>query len=525
MTPEEERTVRDKYEADWRQIENARKELEAYVSQVCARLARDSDFRPRFVEARPKPVPSILRKLQEKEAGPDELYEAVGDLLGARVVVYNLCDAKVFREEVLADEACPLAPLVPEDVEYPTGYRAIHVNGHLGQYGCEIQIRTAVQDAWAVTSRADVYHARINPLIKKLSTAQASILNGVDDVLQAIRDLGEKSGSDEIEAASPQPDPDGDLGAPRPPEGIDDSRMRSAKGALKPEELYVLNSPISEERVAAFRTGIESERTRSTVRQLFRAVEGYARRYEYESTARYGIRANAWKGPLVEGSNWAEYNPTDFARMFERGLQRRFGERLQGRSTSTRTLRSWEEIADFIREATRDMEGAERQADLLVIQGEVDQSLENELLANTDWTATPAVRGVDVSSAGLWGDVINGLPVLRIHDTQPPPSIHVVDLTGFRYEQTNPDAMSDDDLLVRVEPYNFELAAEAVDKNPDLLSSLYRTAYQEEGQLDREEAIVRMQLNVRLHLIEGRLIQAQDGAMSVSSAALLGSDP
>lgn len=524
MTPEEERTVRDRYEADWREIENARKELEAYVNQVCARLARDAEFRTRFVEARPKPVSSILRKLQQKKAGPDQLYEIVGDLLGARVVVYNLCDANEFRDELLADGACPLAPIVAEEVEYPTGYRAIHVNGRLGQYGCEIQIRTTVQDAWAVTSRADVYDATTNPLIDTLLTAQASILNGVDEVLQAIRDLGQKTRGDDIETASPQPEPEEDLVSPRPPEGINHSRFQGALDALKPSELYVLNGSVSDERVEALKTGIDSERTRSTVRRLFRAAGGYERRYEYESTARYGNRMNAWKGPLVKGSSWIEYNPSDFARAFERALLQRLGQLLSGRPTGARILRSWEDIADFMREATREIERAERQADLLVIQGNVDRSLGIELLENTDWTATPAIRGVDLSIGGHWGDVINGLPVLRIHDTQRPPSIHVVDLTGFRYVQTNPDAMSDEDILVRVDPYNFELAAETVNQNPSLLSSLYRAAHQEEGEFNREEAIVRIQLQVRLHIIEGGLIEERDGPMSVSSAPLLGSD-
>ena len=519
MTPEEERAVREKYESDWRRIESARRELESYVSQVCARLSRDSEFRLRFVEARPKPVPSILRKLTEKGAGPAELYESVTDIVGARVVVYNLSDSEALLQELLADEGCPIAPVTKERVHYSTGYRAIHVNGYLGQYGCEIQIRTAVQDAWAVTSRADVHHLPHNALIEAVSGAQATILGGVDDMLQTVRDLREKSRTDELGAAEPKPaEPEEPVAPSRPTEGLDHSRMRSAREALASDESYVLNAAIADARVAALKAGIESERERSAVRRLFRAVELYERSYEYEATARFGNSLYAFKGPLVEGSNWAEYQPADFSRGLEGFLLFQLGQQLQRALPAAPPLGSWNAVTSFITDAVREIEQAQGQADLLAIVGEPDRSLQMDLMRNADWSAARIVRGVDLSNTELIHDLVGGLPVLRIYDTRLSPSIHVVDLTGFRYVQTNPDAMSDDDLTVRAEPISWELAAEIIDKNPDLPAQLYHSTHGEDGRFTREEAVVRLQLQVRLHIIEGGLIQQTRDALSRSSA-------
>ena len=534
MTPEEEREIRTRYDSDWQAIESVRNELEGYLRQVCARLSRNTDFRPRFVEARPGPksFSSILRKLNDRGAGPDKLYEVVTDLVGTRVVVYNLSDAEAFLEELLADEVCPIAPVTEERIEYPTGYRAIHANGYIGQYGCEIQIRTAVQDAWAVTSRADVHHLPSDALIETLSEAQATILRGVDDMLQTIRDLREKSRTDEPGAAEPEPpvppeppkppEPPEKPVAPSPPtEGLDHSRMRRAREALASHDEFVLNAPISEARVAALKAGIESERERSAVRVLFRAIGAYERRYEYEATTRFGNRFRAFKGPLVEGSNWAEYHPADFSQGLERFLLFQLGQQLQGALSDAHPIGSWDGLASFVAEAVEEIEQAHGQADILAIVGEPDRSLQMDLTRNTDWSATLIVRGVDLSNSDLVKETVAGIPVLRIYDDRLSPSIHVVDLTRLRYEQTNPDTMSDDNLIVRAEPISWELAAEDIDANPDLPAQLYHSTHGTDGRFTREEAVVRLLLQVRLHIIEGGFIEVPDDALW-RSAALLG---
>lgn len=517
MTPEEERLVRAIHYRDRPALEAARDEVEGYLRQLCAHLARHSSFRPRFVEARVKSVASILRKLDERGASVSDLYKAVTDLVQARVVVYNLSDAEAFRDELLRDESSPIDDASAEAISYPTGYRAIHVDGRLGEYGCEMQIRTVVQDAWAVTSRADMYRGDDNELLTILSRAQASIMGGVDDVLQAIRDLTEKSRSQQIDIAEPEPTEHAEAPVHRG-EGLDHSRIRDAQDALPPEEQLVLAAPISEARVQALKAGIESDRESSGVRRLFRAVAAYERRYEYLPNARFGNRMHIWKGPFVEGSNWVQYQPSDFSRGLEQFLLFQLGQLLSREAPLGSPLGSWDDVATFTTEAIAGIEQKGGHAHLVVIQGGLDQSLDIDVLKNADWSATPAVRGVDLSQALPIRGVISGLPLLRVHDRPLPPSMHVVDLTGVRYVQTNPDAMNDDDLLIRVEPIKWELAVETIDRNPELAASLYRSTHNRDGRFNREEAVVHLQLQVRSHLVEGGLIEARQ--VSWRSAAL-----
>ena len=350
-------------------------------------------------------------------------------------------------------------------------------------------------------------------------------------MLQTIRDLREKSRADEPGAAEPEPpeapeppEPPEKPVAPSPPtEGLDHSRMRLAREALASHDEFVLNASVSEARVAALKAGIESERERSAVRVLFRAIGAYERRYEYEATARFGNRFHAFKGPLVEGSNWAEYQPTEFSRGLERFLLFQLGQQLQAALSDAHPIGSWDGLASFVGKAIEEIEQAQGQADLLAIVGEPDRSLQMELTRNSDWSAAPIVRGMDLSNLDFVRHAVAGLPVLRVDDARLSPSIHVVDLTGFRYVQTNPDTMLDDDIIVRAKPISWELAAETIDANSDLPAQLYRSTHGTDGRFTREEAVVRLQLQVRLHIIEGGFIEAPDDALW-RSAAILGSN-
>ena len=518
MNSEEERKVRERLDTDWLSIEHARNELEPYIHQVCARMSRDSDFRLRFVEARPKPPTSIVRKLDDKGANVDELYSAVGDLIGARVVVYNLSDGDRFRDYVTGDEACPLGALTDAHVEYESGYRAIHINGHLGEFGCEIQVRTAVQDAWAVTSRADVYTRPNNELVETLSHAQANILRGVDDVMQAIRNLAEKSRTEERKVASrEEAEPEKPPGAPTG--GLDDSALRRAREELGPADKYVLEGEISQARVAGLRAGIEAKRERSSSRLLFRAAQTYERVYEYRSGARFGNRLLAFKGPFVEGSNWAEFHADEFSEGLERHLLLQWGKQLEkGLGASARRLDSWDKISSFVGDSAERIRRAGGNADIVVVQGTLKESLHSELLREADWLSDPNVRGVSLANTGVVRQMIAGLPSLWIRSESLSPSLHVVDLSNFVYEETNPDAMSDVDLMVRVEEFNFESAVDMIDAKPTLSETLYTAKSKESGKLTREEAVIHLQLYVKLHIVEGGTIQERGTPLQDTSA-------
>jgi hypothetical protein len=114
------------------------------------------------------------------------------DLVGGRVVCNNIEDVDRFVE--LLREALPSASAAVEVQDHiresnDTGYRALHVNFKLdiGQtpfqpelVPCEIQVRTRLQDAWAVLSHDDIYKqqelpedlkARFKDLSEVLATA------------------------------------------------------------------------------------------------------------------------------------------------------------------------------------------------------------------------------------------------------------------------------------------------------------------------------------------------------------------
>ena len=514
MTNDEELAVRTTLEDDKSDIEEAVQELASSVNQVCARLRREGGLRYRNIDKRPKSASSVLRKLGENNAGPEGLYDTIGDLIGVRVVVYNLSDAEALRRE-LASSGTIMKDATDENISYASGYRAIHVNGRIGKFGGEVQILTAVQDAWAVTSRADEYLEEPDDLVSTLFGAQSDILLGVDSVLQVIRDHKERSRKEvataSADASDLEPETPKVEEAAQPTVELSDSGLKEARVALTPEVLYVLEAPVSNARIQDLQRGIEGERESSLIGKIFRAAGRFKRVHDYRTDARFGNRMFAWKGPLVEGSTWAEFFPQDFSRGLEDFLQQQLGGLVTDGAADAPQLDSWDDIAAFINNAGREIRATGGTVDLLIHRGRADEALEREMLRNTSWQETPRVRGVSLQEAGL--RVMAGLPVLSIWQADATPSMHVVDLSDFHYQQTNPDAMSNDDLLLKIEEMFADSAVEAVDNAPGLRKSLYRSKHGEDGEFSREEAVVRLQLQVKMHIVEGGLIETGSRAL------------
>ena len=342
------------------------------------------------------------------------------------------------------------------------------------------------------------YGARENDMASKL-----------DELLQAVRTQGAKSEP----TGEPSAEPWGE-------EGLSDSRLRAARDSLATSERYVLENDVSKARVNALRGAILEERKASDIRRLFQAVRGYERRKEYRSDTRFGVRFLGWKGPLVEGSSWAGYRPRDFSDAPERFLAFQLGSLLEHERLDGPVMRSWADATAFCSEAIRQIDGRGGHADVLVVGGWLEQSIQSDLLRSADWSTPRTIRSVDVSDTASIRETANGLPVLEIRDARLSPSVHVVDLTDFRYVQTNPDAMSDDDLLLRVDEINWELAVEMLNRAPGLAESLYRSTRGEDGRFNREEAVVHLQLQVKLNIVEGGLIEYARDAFSKSTAVL-----
>ena len=145
-------------------LDKVQKLLVGWLGVVCDEISisRDDTGWVRIEgESRIKNPTSLQRALDEAGLEAHGMWE-IDDLVGARAVVLRLSDAKLVVEGIMSSEAFRLEDLSPDHIhDDQTGYRAKHVKGWMHvedrRVGCEIQIRTELQDAWAVVSRTDLY--------------------------------------------------------------------------------------------------------------------------------------------------------------------------------------------------------------------------------------------------------------------------------------------------------------------------------------------------------------------------------
>ena len=133
---------------------------------------------------------SVERKGRERAKPVSEILAKAEDLIGFRAVCSNLQDVQRAAKVIAA--ALRLKHLdvrVHDYVSRPKfdGYRAVHLvvkvplgpNAPVPQIGCEIQIRSLLQNAWAEQSRYDLYkptgaeNSRISVAMRRLSARLA----------------------------------------------------------------------------------------------------------------------------------------------------------------------------------------------------------------------------------------------------------------------------------------------------------------------------------------------------------------
>ncbi|MEO0484982.1 MAG: hypothetical protein AAF092_03610 [Pseudomonadota bacterium] len=109
---------------------------------------------------------SILRKVAKRGFGT--VYK-LDDIVGFRFVCLNHNDAVELRDVLVSELQSSRSWIgvseTPEDMDILSndGYRAIHIklrhaDKRLSKIGCELQIRTVFQDAWAKASHLAAYH-------------------------------------------------------------------------------------------------------------------------------------------------------------------------------------------------------------------------------------------------------------------------------------------------------------------------------------------------------------------------------
>ena len=169
------------------------------LSSALRQLGSPDLVKGQIEEPRIKSSDSIVRKASEKGWSVEQAIEKCWDFVGFRVVCNNLQD--VSRAAHLFEKALQQAELEPEIHDYiakpqPTGYRAIHITcpvkvgfgNNQMTLGCEIQIRTRLQDAWGHLSRAELYRRNAPPSLAEKAVELAEALARADAVAEKIRE-------------------------------------------------------------------------------------------------------------------------------------------------------------------------------------------------------------------------------------------------------------------------------------------------------------------------------------------------
>src|SRR5713101_901524 len=148
-------------------LELAEKAVGRRIQEAFRRLGDPFLVRQKVQEHRIKSFKSLQRKAKDRKWSMTQAIAQANDMVGYRVVCNNLQDVE--RAAQLLANALSSDKISVKCRDYiskpsPEGYRAIHLSFKLpiqdGQnkmaVGCEIQVRTVLQDSWAHLSRTEI---------------------------------------------------------------------------------------------------------------------------------------------------------------------------------------------------------------------------------------------------------------------------------------------------------------------------------------------------------------------------------
>lgn len=182
--------LRDRYENGVASLRRAEARLRSILAEIVTSIEDRKLVRAELTGVRVKTLESIRRKATVHRWPAATAITRCADLIGARVVCNNVED--VYRFVELLKERLQLDQFeVQDQIKAPNsgGYRALHINFWLDvgdhpfqveRLPCEVQIRSRLQDAWAVLSHDDIYkqedlpddlRARFKDLAEMLSAA------------------------------------------------------------------------------------------------------------------------------------------------------------------------------------------------------------------------------------------------------------------------------------------------------------------------------------------------------------------
>lgn len=191
-------TQRSEYQSAKRLAEHAARDILAKIQAVLGGMGDPFLFRARVDTWRVKSESSLARKARQRKWDLRKAFREASDFLGFRLVCNNLQDVERISAALIA--ALEAENLKTERRDYVAnpktdGYRALHVMfrypvkmGTLeADLGCEIQIRSMLQDAWAQLSRVDLYTNDVPGSIARQMRALSNQLAQADTTAERIR--------------------------------------------------------------------------------------------------------------------------------------------------------------------------------------------------------------------------------------------------------------------------------------------------------------------------------------------------
>jgi ppGpp synthetase/RelA/SpoT-type nucleotidyltranferase len=190
--------VEDTYLKAVRLAKALQEHLERGLREALAGLGDPFLVRAQVVPSRIKSEISLKEKAGERAWTLEDAISRAGDFVGFRIVCNNIQDVR--RAVALITEKLEKDGLdvkVRDYIKSPLkdGYRACHLlfrsEVALGkesmEFGCEIQIRTCLQDSWGKLSHTDIYKSKPPATLVHKMERLSSLLARADRIAEEIR--------------------------------------------------------------------------------------------------------------------------------------------------------------------------------------------------------------------------------------------------------------------------------------------------------------------------------------------------
>lgn len=173
-------------------LSNAEEKL-ALIKRQHERQAR---LRIAYIDGRVKSIHSLIRKAVANKIPAEKVFESIEDVVGIRIVVNNLKDIDSLIEEIR--KIPEFSQITRKEHTDEAGYRATHLkvlyshaseDGNVEDVKIEVQLRSLLQDAFAILSHHDVYKnkADLPKLARSISETMSRFLQTLDKTADDFR--------------------------------------------------------------------------------------------------------------------------------------------------------------------------------------------------------------------------------------------------------------------------------------------------------------------------------------------------